>query len=79
MVARGAAAIAFESRTKIWDIAGAWLLVEEAGGIIETFDHSQPFPLQVGIPYDQQSYACLGATSQNMLAKARRWIQANPA
>ena len=78
MVARGAAAIAFESRTKIWDIAGAWLLVTEAGGSIELIDYSLPFPLQVDKSYDRQSYACLSAVSQDMLAKARRWIQANP-
>ena len=38
MLARGAALIGMEVSPKIWDIAGAWLLVQEAGGCIEPLE-----------------------------------------
>jgi len=78
LVARGAAIIGFEATPKIWDIAGPWLLIKEAGGIIETYDGSQPFPLITGVTYEQTSYPTLAAPSDSLITKARRQIQLNP-
>ena len=52
-VGRGMAIAAFEATPKIWDIAAGWLLVREAGGLVETYDESEPFPLLSG-----EEYAC---------------------
>jgi myo-inositol-1(or 4)-monophosphatase len=74
-VARGTAVLGFQATPKIWDIAGAWLMVEEAGGVVETHDSSEPFPLMVLQDYNQQAYPTLAAANQEVLAKGREWIQ----
>jgi len=74
LVARGAAILGFEATPKIWDIAGGWLLVTEAGGVIETLDGSQPFPLTKGMDYSQLSYPTLSAATPEVLAQARTQI-----
>ena len=74
-VARGVARLSFESTAKIWDIAGSWLLVQEAGGVMGTLDGSQPFPLQPNLPFASQSYPTLAAPSQELLDQAHHQIQ----
>lgn len=74
-VARGAAVLCFQATPKIWDIAGAWLLVGEAGGVVETHDFSKPFPLMVLEDYNQQAYPTLAAANREVLTKGREWIQ----
>jgi myo-inositol-1(or 4)-monophosphatase len=73
-LAHGIAVLGFEAMPKIWDIAGAWLLVQEAGGVIEPFDGNQPFPLKDDIEYRQQSYPTIGAATQEVLNRARQQI-----
>jgi myo-inositol-1(or 4)-monophosphatase len=75
-VARGTAILGFEVSPKIWDIASAWLLVNEAGGAIETLDKSQPFPLRPGVDYPRQCYPTLAAATPELIKKAR--IQITP-
>jgi myo-inositol-1(or 4)-monophosphatase len=66
-VARGQAALAFESTPKIWDLAAGWLLLQEAGGQVETWDGSQPFPLAATTDYARQSFPLLmGATAAHI-------------
>ncbi len=74
-VARSMAIIGFESTSKIWDIAAPWLLVKEAGGVIETLDASQPFPLQPGIDYSQKSYPILAAATPELAQRAHNKIR----
>lgn len=66
-VARGAARIAFDAQAKIWDIAGAWLLVPQAGGVIAPLDNVSPFPLRTDVDYLSQDYAILAASSAQFL------------
>jgi len=73
-VARGIAIVSFEARPKIWDIAAPWLLINEAGGVIETLDHSQPFPIQRGCDYSKLSFPTLAAANSEILSTARRQI-----
>ncbi len=73
-VARGIAVIAFEATPKIWDLAAAWLLVQEAGGIIESYDGSAPFPLREGVDYRQTSFPTLAAISATQMTEARQKI-----
>jgi myo-inositol-1(or 4)-monophosphatase len=75
LAARGAALIAFEATPKIWDIAGAWLLVGEAGGVIEPFDGALPFPLRSGVAYHRQVYPTLAAITPELMSKGRQWIR----
>lgn len=74
LVARGAAVLGFEATPKIWDIAAGWLLVTEAGGVVETLDGSQPFPLIPGMDYSQLAYPTLSAVTSEVLTQARTQI-----
>jgi len=74
-LARGAALVAFEATPKIWDIAGAWLLIKEAGGVIDTMDNRQPFPLLHGVDYATQSFPTLGAATSALWKNSRRQIR----
>lgn len=74
-VARGMAVLGFEVTPRLWDIAAAWLLVQEAGGIIETYDGAQPFPVVPGKEYAAQTYPTLAAATPELARKARQWIQ----
>jgi myo-inositol-1(or 4)-monophosphatase len=74
-LARGMATLSFEVTPKIWDIAGAWLLVQEAGGTMETYDGSKPFPVVSGKDYSRQIFTTLGAATPELAVKARQQIQ----
>lgn len=74
-VARGMAITAFEATPKIWDIAAGWLLVREAGGIVETYDESEPFPLLTGEEYARKSFPTLAAANAALLKKTRGWLR----
>ncbi len=73
-LARGNALISFEARAKIWDFAGAWLMIPEAEGCIETFDRSEPFPLLPGTQFASQNDAILAAATPELMEKARQKI-----
>lgn len=73
-VARGTAVLGFEATPKIWDIAGAWLLVNEAGGVIENYTDTSPFPLIPGTDYRQRNFPTLAAPNQELIARARSQI-----
>jgi myo-inositol-1(or 4)-monophosphatase len=62
-VARGAARLAFDAQAKIWDIAGGWVLVPQAGGVIGSLNNVSPFPVKNDIDYSAQDYAVLAAAS----------------
>lgn len=74
LAARGAAVVSFEARTKLWDIAGPWLLVSEAGGWITAHQEIQPFPLRAGINYCNQNFATLAAATADELTRAQAGI-----
>lgn len=74
-VARGIAVLSFEATPKIWDIAGGWLLVKEAGGVIETLDGTEPFPLKPGTAYSRQSFPTLAAATALIASRAHQQIQ----
>jgi myo-inositol-1(or 4)-monophosphatase len=73
-LARGIAILGFEATPKIWDISGAWLLVREAGGIIETLDGSHPFPLKSNLDYAHENYPTLAAANRKIAISARSQI-----
>lgn len=75
LVARGTALMSFDVDPKVWDLAAAWVLVEEAGGIIEAFDGSQVFPLARDIDYNITSRPVLAAATQKLFEMGRNKIQ----
>ena len=74
LVSNNTATLAFESTPKIWDIAGAWLIVSEAGGVITSLGNNQPFPAKSGVDYQNVSFPTLAAESDDILADAREKI-----
>lgn len=74
-VARGMAVVGFEATPKIWDIAAGWLIVAESGGAVETYDHSQPFPLRANYDYRLISFPILLGTTSELVSKSRKQIK----
>jgi myo-inositol-1(or 4)-monophosphatase len=74
-VARGIALVGFEATPKIWDIAGSWLLVGEAGGVIKTLDESQPFPLKTDANYARLSFPTLAAATPDLSIKTHEQLR----
>jgi myo-inositol-1(or 4)-monophosphatase len=70
LITKGTAALAFESTPKLWDFAGSWLIVEEAGGLIRAYGERQPFPAQPGIKYSDHPYAILASASSEGMREA---------
>jgi myo-inositol-1(or 4)-monophosphatase len=73
-VARGIALVSFEATPKIWDIAGGWLLVQEAGGSVETLDGSQPFPIRLDHSYARLNFPTLAAATPALLRQSHNQI-----
>ncbi len=73
-VAKGSAIIAFEATPKIWDLSAAWPLVQEASGVVDTLDGSQPFPVRPGIDYVQTSFPTIAAATNRLSVKAHQQI-----
>lgn len=73
-VARGLAILGFEATPKIWDLAGPWLIVQEAGGVIEPLDGISPFPLQPHTGSWQSAFPTLAAATPIIAARAHQQI-----
>ncbi len=74
-VARGMAVVGFEATPKIWDIAAGWLIIAESGCIVETYDSSQPFPLQANYDYRKTNFPILAGASTEIVSKSRKQIK----
>lgn len=74
VTARGAAVLGFEVKPKIWDIAAGWLVLREAGGVMDVLDGEQPFPLRLRGDFIGHSFLTLAAATPELLEKARGWI-----
>jgi len=70
LISRGSAIVAFEATPKIWDIAGAWLLVKEAGGIIGTYHQENPFPLKTNNQYAHFSFPTMAASTKELFERS---------
>lgn len=78
-VAAGLAVAALETLPKIWDIAGAWLVVCEAGGMIASLFEGPPvFPLQPHVDYAEQVFPVLAANSPEAWQLMKAGIQLKP-
>jgi myo-inositol-1(or 4)-monophosphatase len=72
---RGISILGFEATPKIWDLAGGWLLVQEAGGIIESLEKPSPFPLQEEVDFRNFNFPTLAAASEKLMEMGRRKIK----
>lgn len=74
-VARGSLITDVELRPQIWDIAAGWLVVQQSGGVVHTWDDSHPFPLQSGVDYRTRHFATLAARSPQLAQQTLNAIQ----
>ena len=74
LIANNKAVLAFESTVRIWDFAASWLVVQEAGGKIESFGEKQPFPAQPDTDYHGIPFPIIAGSSKKVLAEARNNI-----
>jgi myo-inositol-1(or 4)-monophosphatase len=72
--ARGLSRVSFEAKAKIWDIAGAWLLMKESGGMLDVLDGELPFPLHQNKDYSFLSFPTLAAPNIEVINQAKRKI-----
>lgn len=75
LVARGQALFSIVPEPKVWDLAAAWLLIGEAGGVIDTLDGSVPFPLKGAENYSRPHFPLLAAASPEMWKRVRASMQ----
>ncbi len=67
-IASGAALGGVEATPKIWDIAGAWVIVQAANGAWVPLDSQPIFPLQVGQDYGKRSFPTLVVSSPELVS-----------
>ena len=78
-VAAGVAVAALETLPKIWDIAGAWLVIAEAGAVIAPLLDGPPiFPLQPHVDYVDRVFPVLAAGSPEVWQLMKAGIQIKP-
>ncbi len=70
LIANNKAVLSFESTVRIWDFAASWLIIQEAGGKIESFGENQPFPPQAGTDYHGIPFPIIAGASKKVLADA---------
>ena len=70
LVARGVATVGITLTPHVWDLAGGWLAIEEAGGCIQVLDGPAPFPVQPGANYRDRTYPIVYAANAALLAQA---------
>ncbi|MBC8505749.1 MAG: inositol phosphatase [Anaerolineales bacterium] len=73
-VARGSAVLAFEVTPKIWDFSASWLVVQEAGGVIQVLDGDPVYPLSPGVDYARNSFPILAAATPELWSEGRSKI-----
>ncbi len=78
-VAAGVAVAALETLPKIWDIAGAWLVLAEAGAVIAPLLEGPPvFPLQPQVDYVDRVFPVLAAGSPEVWQLMKAGIHLKP-
>ncbi len=78
-VSSGVAVACCELLPKIWDIAGAWLVLSEAGATVAPLLAGAPvFPMQVGMDYTERVFPLLAAASPAIWQAMRAGIRIKP-
>jgi myo-inositol-1(or 4)-monophosphatase len=74
-VARGTAVVGFEASPKIWDLAAGWLLIQEAGGVVEPLNGAAPFPIKPKTDYRTEDFPIITAASRDLADLAHQQIK----
>jgi myo-inositol-1(or 4)-monophosphatase len=78
-VSRGTAVGCVELLPKIWDIAGGWLVLSEAGAAVASLFPGPPvFPLATGADYADRVFPLLAAGSPGLRDAMRAGIRVKP-
>ncbi|MBD2100867.1 inositol monophosphatase family protein [Leptolyngbya sp. FACHB-261] len=64
-----------EATPKAWDLAAAWVIVPEAGGVVRTLSGVDPFPLEPGQDYTNRSFAVLAAGTEEIWQQLRACLR----
>ena len=72
-VATGAVLGAVEATPKVWDIAGAWVILQAAGG--SWISLTQPFPLVVGEDYGAKSLPTLAVSKPELVEVFKPFLE----
>jgi myo-inositol-1(or 4)-monophosphatase len=64
-----------EATPKIWDIAGAWVIVQAAGGAWVSLDSEPIFPLKVGEDYGKRSLPTLVAARPELVSVFKPFVE----
>lgn len=75
-VAAGATLGGVEASPKIWDIAGAWVIVQAAGGVWVPLNSEPVFPLLAGQDYGDRSYPTLVVSRSELVPMFQPFMQA---
>ncbi len=75
LVARGTTLAAVDCAPRVWDAAGAHVLVEAAGGVVTAWQGEGFFPLQPGTDYARRQERLLAAATPTIAAQARQVLQ----
>lgn len=78
LLTRGIALLVFEATPKIWDIASAWLVVSEAGGVIQSLDGPIAYPIIPNTDYQKLSFPTLAALNNELEIQALAQIELKP-
>ncbi len=79
MVASGSAVASLQFRLKIWDVAAAWPIVQEAGGTVGAlFDGPAIFPLTPGKDYVSFDLPVIFATDPDLWQQVRAAMRSGP-
>lgn len=79
-VAAGMATASIQLTPKIWDLAGAWLVAQEAGAAVGTLlSGVEVFPLQPGLDYGAAIFPLLFASDPVAWQQVRQAIRLRPA
>jgi myo-inositol-1(or 4)-monophosphatase len=65
-VANGSVLGGIEATPKVWDIAGAWVIVQAAGGTWVSLD-SESFPLSPGMDYSDRSFGSMVVSNSDLV------------
>lgn len=78
-VAAGVSVACIETTPKVWDLAAAWLVAQEAGAVAGTlFDGPSLFPLSPGQDYRQRVFPVLIAANADLWQQFRASIHLRP-
>jgi myo-inositol-1(or 4)-monophosphatase len=78
-VSSGVAVACCELLPKIWDVAGAWLVLSEAGAVVAPLlSGVSVFPMQVGMDYTERVFPLLAAASPMVWQAMQAGIRIKP-